>query len=60
MIIHCPSCRCEIKTKTNLIVVDKCFEMLTSNFDNGIPLQVLFTCIRCDSKFIIVEWKEKK
>ena len=52
MIIHCPSCRCEIKTKKLGIAFP------TSNFD-VIPIQELLICIRCNSKFIIVEWKEK-
>lgn len=63
MIIHCPSCRCEIKRKTkqemNLHTANYySFDTLTSNFDE-IPIQILITCIRCESKFIILEWSEK-
>lgn len=54
MIIHCPSCRCEIKKMR-----DDNYKILTSNFDD-IPLQTLINCIRCYSQFMIITWKEKQ
>lgn len=63
MLIHCPSCRCEIKREMkkqlHIEIGDTHeYSILTSNFDE-IPIQIMIICVRCYTQFLIVDWKVK-